>query len=425
MAYDSASIKLRIGDNRRHFPWTNITLHEPKFQSFHSTEAILNMIRDGSYPSKFADFMRSQMGEHEIGHKLMRMHGHAGFSCKLLFQKELTPSDQGRPCPKAGPHGLRAGPASDVSKLNRLVVPKRYAVKHFPPVVENTEENTGGGKLDEVHLFFYDRLMRLWKFRYCYWKSSQSFVFTKGWNRFVKEKELKANDVIAFYVCEGQERAKEAQAFCVIDIGYNGGSRNDRVVEGIGQNVDMQLDLCRGLRQYFDCKSFNEEKKRVWGSKGDYRTGGSTKCEKKCCNINDLVQEAHTQWLKPAEVLFILQNYKEEQLTNEPPRKPAIDLFFFLTRGSFHISAKMVIAGVERTIGEPLMKRMSGSRMKQMKKEEGKKERREEEAEADNGGGGGRGRTSCDDRRSATIGRATMIGGAATIGRSAGMQGPL
>ncbi|KAL7241901.1 hypothetical protein ACSBR1_014473 [Camellia fascicularis] len=282
MAYDSASIKLRIGDNRRHFPWTNITVHEPKFQSFHSTEAILNMIRDGSYPSKFADFMRSQMGEHEIGHNLMRMHGHAGFSCKLFFQKELTPSD--------------------VSKLNRLVVPKRYAVKHFPPVVENTDENTDGGKLDEVHLFFYDRLMTLWKFRYCYWKSSQSFVFTKGWNRFVKEKELKANDVIAFYVCEGQERAKEGQAFCVIDIGYNGGSRNDRVVEGIGQNVDMQVDLCRGLRQYFDCY-----------------------------NINDLVQEAHTQWLKPTEVLFIFQNYKEEQLTNEPPKNQQVTFLIALS----------------------------------------------------------------------------------------------
>ncbi|KAI7999229.1 AP2/ERF and B3 domain-containing transcription factor [Camellia lanceoleosa] len=191
MAYDSASIKLRIGDNRRHFPWANITVHEPKFQSFHSTEAILNMTRDGSYPSKFADFMRSQMGEHEIGHKIMRMHGHAGFFL----------------------------------------------------------------------------LMSLWKFRYCYWKSSQSFVFTKGWNRFVKEKEIKANDVIAFYVCEGQERAKEAQAFCVIDIGYNGGSRNDRVVEGIGQNVDMQVDLCRGFGQYFDCKLFKEEKEEFGDQK--------------------------------------------------------------------------------------------------------------------------------------------------------------
>ncbi|CAN6889686.1 unnamed protein product [Brassica oleracea var. botrytis] len=26
--------------------------------------------------------------------------------------------------------------------------------------------------------------MRQWKFRYCYWTSSQSFVFTSGWKRF-------------------------------------------------------------------------------------------------------------------------------------------------------------------------------------------------------------------------------------------------
>ncbi|KAF5944613.1 hypothetical protein HYC85_018690 [Camellia sinensis] len=27
----------------------------------------------------------------------------------------------------------------------------------------------------------------------------------------------------------------------------------------------MQLDLCRGLRQYFDCKSFNNEEKKEFG----------------------------------------------------------------------------------------------------------------------------------------------------------------
>ncbi|GMP71661.1 hypothetical protein CsSME_00029982 [Camellia sinensis var. sinensis] len=108
---------LRIGDNRRHFPWTNITVHEPKFQSFHSTEAILNMIRDGSYPSKFADFMRSQMGEHEIGHKLMRMHGHAGFSCKLLFQKELTRSDVSKDC---GNFGIVTGKVARVLSSQRV-----------------------------------------------------------------------------------------------------------------------------------------------------------------------------------------------------------------------------------------------------------------------------------------------------------------
>ncbi|XP_058193091.1 calmodulin-binding transcription activator 4 [Rhododendron vialii] len=39
-------------------------------------------------------------------------------------------------------------------------------------------------------------------------------------------------------------------------------------------------------------------------------------------NLHDLVQEAQTRWLKPAEVLFILQNHTEDQLTHEPARKP-------------------------------------------------------------------------------------------------------
>ena len=47
-------------------------------------------------------------------------------------------------------------------------------------------------------------------------------------------------------------------------------------------------------------------------------------------NIDDLVQEAQTRWLKPAEVLFILQNYNEDQLTHEPPQKPSSNLLVLL-----------------------------------------------------------------------------------------------
>lgn len=36
----------------------------------------------------------------------------------------------------------------------------------------------------------------------------------------------------------------------------------------------------------------------------------------------DLVREAQIRWLKPGEVLFILQNFEENQLTHEPPQKP-------------------------------------------------------------------------------------------------------
>lgn len=194
-AYDSASIILRNGDSHRNFPLTNHTILEPKFQSHFSTESILNMIRDGSYPFKFADFLRSQQPDVQIGLKLVSppigSDTNGEFSCTLLFQKELTPSD--------------------VGKLNRLVIPKRYAVKHFPSVPDQVLDDE---RVEEVQLEFHDREMNLWKFRYCYWKSSQSFVFTRGWNRFVKDKGLAANDTISFYMYESRHFGK---SFLVID----------------------------------------------------------------------------------------------------------------------------------------------------------------------------------------------------------------
>ncbi|PIN10778.1 hypothetical protein CDL12_16630 [Handroanthus impetiginosus] len=196
MAYDSAAIKLRSGDCHRNFPWTNISIQEPKFQSHFTTDAVLSMIRDGSYPSKFADFLRSQQGELEIGLNLSSIHGDGDYSCTLLFQKELTPSD--------------------VGKLNRLVIPKKFAVKQFPNVPDQNMKDDE--RQDEVQLEFYDRQMILWKFRYCYWKSSQSFVFTRGWNRFVKEKGLRANDTIAFYMYESRDKRQVGQSFLVIDV---------------------------------------------------------------------------------------------------------------------------------------------------------------------------------------------------------------
>lgn len=39
-------------------------------------------------------------------------------------------------------------------------------------------------------------------------------------------------------------------------------------------------------------------------------------------SLSDLVQEAQHRWLKPPEVLFILQNYEDSQLTDKPLQKP-------------------------------------------------------------------------------------------------------
>ena len=78
---------------------------------------------------------------------------------------------------------------SDVGKLNRLVIPKQHAEKHFP--LDSTNEK---GLL----LNFEDRNGKPWRFRYSYWNSSQSYVMTKGWSRFVKEKQLDAGDIVSF-----------------------------------------------------------------------------------------------------------------------------------------------------------------------------------------------------------------------------------
>lgn len=87
-----------------------------------------------------------------------------------LFEKTLTPSD--------------------VGKLNRLVIPKQHAEKYFP--LDGNDGDKG------LLLGFEDENGKSWRFRYSYWTSSQSYVLTKGWSRFVKEKRLDAGDVVLF-----------------------------------------------------------------------------------------------------------------------------------------------------------------------------------------------------------------------------------
>ncbi|KAB2003162.1 hypothetical protein ES319_D11G112000v1 [Gossypium barbadense] len=79
---------------------------------------------------------------------------------------------------------------SDVGKLNRLVIPKQHAEKYFPLHSSTNEKG--------LLLNFEDRNGKSWRFRYSYWNSSQSYVMTKGWSRFVKEKKLDAGDTVSF-----------------------------------------------------------------------------------------------------------------------------------------------------------------------------------------------------------------------------------
>ncbi|KAI5059262.1 hypothetical protein GOP47_0025581 [Adiantum capillus-veneris] len=87
-----------------------------------------------------------------------------------LFDKSLTPSD--------------------VGKLNRLVIPKQHAERCFPLSTTNNEKG--------MMLNLEDSSGKIWRFRYSYWASSQSYVFTKGWSGFVKEKKLEAGDIVCF-----------------------------------------------------------------------------------------------------------------------------------------------------------------------------------------------------------------------------------
>ncbi|KAL7596607.1 hypothetical protein Lser_V15G28678 [Lactuca serriola] len=91
-----------------------------------------------------------------------------------MFQKTLTPSD--------------------VGKLNRLVIPKHHAEKYFPFGGGGDATNQRKGLV----LSFEDESGKLWRFQYSYWKSSQSYVLTKGWNGYVKENHLDAGDLVLF-----------------------------------------------------------------------------------------------------------------------------------------------------------------------------------------------------------------------------------
>ncbi|XP_024037887.1 B3 domain-containing protein At2g36080 isoform X2 [Citrus clementina] len=94
-----------------------------------------------------------------------------------MFEKPLTPSD--------------------VGKLNRLVIPKQHAEKYFP--LGGGGADLGSSSSDKgLLLSFEDESGKCWRFRYSYWNSSQSYVLTKGWSRYVKEKRLDAGDVILF-----------------------------------------------------------------------------------------------------------------------------------------------------------------------------------------------------------------------------------
>ncbi|WZY73925.1 hypothetical protein YC2023_006165 [Brassica napus] len=102
----------------------------------------------------------------DIHHNTPSVHHHQNYAVvdrEYLFEKSLTPSD--------------------VGKLNRLVIPKQHAEKHFP--LNNAGDDVAAAETTEkgMLLTFEDESGKCWKFRYSYWNSSQSYVLTKGWSR--------------------------------------------------------------------------------------------------------------------------------------------------------------------------------------------------------------------------------------------------
>ncbi|KAG1334747.1 AP2/ERF and B3 domain-containing transcription repressor RAV2 [Cocos nucifera] len=201
------------------------------FLAAHSKAEIVDMLRKHTY----CDELRQSKRAGKASGSILGKRSPPSSSVtdrEILFDKVVTPSD--------------------VGKLNRLVIPKQHAEKHFPLKI-------GSGSAGML-LNFEDVVGKVWRFRYSYWNSSQSYVLTKGWSRFVKEKSLRAGDVVSFWRSRGPEkqlyidwkpRAAAAAAFAVRPVGHV------QVVRLFGVNI---------LRTPVGCGAGNgcgEEGKRV------------------------------------------------------------------------------------------------------------------------------------------------------------------
>ncbi|KAM3346479.1 hypothetical protein ACQJBY_020824 [Aegilops geniculata] len=176
-AYDVAALRYRGREAATNFPCAAAEA-ELAFLAAHSKAEIVDMLRKHTYADELRQGLRRGRG---MG---ARAQPTPSWAREPLFEKAVTPSD--------------------VGKLNRLVVPKQHAEKHFP-LKRTPETTTTTGK--GVLLNFEDGEGKVWRFRYSYWNSSQSYVLTKGWSRFVREKGLGAGDSIVFSCSAyGQEK---------------------------------------------------------------------------------------------------------------------------------------------------------------------------------------------------------------------------
>jgi RAV-like factor len=180
-AYDVAAQRFRGRDAVTNFRQLNgdadpAAAAELRFLASRSKAEVVDMLRKHTYFDELAQNRRA-------------------FASAAAAPEPTTASP--RPVPATARDHLfdKTVTPSDVGKLNRLVIPKQHAEKHFP-----LQLPSAGGESKGVLLNFEDAGGgKVWRFRYSYWNSSQSYVLTKGWSRYVKEKGLNAGDVVGFY----------------------------------------------------------------------------------------------------------------------------------------------------------------------------------------------------------------------------------
>lgn len=193
MAYDRAAIKLQRSDCPLNFPKSFYTVQETKFMSLYSNEQILNMIKDKNYTTRLTNYVRDRYSVQVS--EAIDLAKQRGLVYHMLFKKELT--------------------LTDTTHMRGFHIPKESAVRFFPPL--DHHDLNGDKSVKSVELTFYDRYACPWSFRYSYWRSTETFVFTKGWRHFVRMHNLMPKDIVVFYRGKYM-KAPKARSFYMIDV---------------------------------------------------------------------------------------------------------------------------------------------------------------------------------------------------------------